>query len=282
MHFPQSDLEVFSLYPWSFGVAPSLDACARLRTKIEHMSSAHTLGAYLRRRRERAGLSVKAVSAGSRIVPRLVDALEADRDDLLPAPVYVRGFIRAYCAQVGTDPEEALRLYEQRISPPPTVAARSRPATLALPTTRSWGRMAVGALLVVVVAVAGIFAFGHRQPDAGTSRRTVGPTTASRAPNATMPSVSTANASAPGPSGRLLVMHALEATWVRVQPDGGGPTEETLAPGSVREWRTEGHFRVTLGNAGGVELELDGRALPALGERGRVVRDVIVPAETQP
>src|SRR5262249_56969183 len=128
------------------------------------MSSAHTLGAYLRRRRERAGLSVKAVSAGSRIVPHLVDALEADRDDLLPAPVYVRGFIRAYCAQVRTDPDEALRLYEQRISPPPpsTVTA---PATLALPTTRSWGRMAVGALLVVVVAVAGIFAFGHRQPD---------------------------------------------------------------------------------------------------------------------
>ena len=149
------------------------------------MSSAQTLGAHLRRYRERSGQSVEAVSAGSRIVPRLVDALEADRQDLLPAPVYVRGFIRAYCDQVGADAEEALRLYEVR---------------------------------------------------------------------------------------------AIEATWVRIQPDGGEPTEETLAPGAVREWRSTGRFRVTLGNAGGVELELDGQALPALGERGRVVRDVIVPS----
>jgi len=43
------------------------------------MSPAYTLGAYLRRRRERSGLSVEALSAGSRIVPRLVDALEVDR-----------------------------------------------------------------------------------------------------------------------------------------------------------------------------------------------------------
>jgi hypothetical protein len=74
------------------------------------------------------------------------------------------------------------------------------------------------------------------------------------------------------------MMRAIEATWVRVPPDGGEPTEETLAPGAVREWRSTGRFRVTLCNAGGVELELDGQALPALGEPGWVVRDVIVPS----
>lgn len=70
------------------------------------MSDKDTLGAYLRRGRERSGLTVDAVSAGSRIVPRLVEALESDRQDLLPAPVYVRGFIRAYCEQVDTDTVE--------------------------------------------------------------------------------------------------------------------------------------------------------------------------------
>jgi len=52
------------------------------------MSSEFTLGAYLRRCRERFRLSVEAVSAGSRIVPGLVRALEADRHDVLPAPVH--------------------------------------------------------------------------------------------------------------------------------------------------------------------------------------------------
>ena len=67
------------------------------------MSADASLGAYLRRCRERSGLPVEAVSAGSRIVRRLVDALEADRQDLLPAPVYVRGFIRACRDQLELD-----------------------------------------------------------------------------------------------------------------------------------------------------------------------------------
>ena len=77
-------------------------------------------------------------------------------------------------------------------------------------------------------------------------------------------------------------MRARDTTWVRVQPDGARPTEETLSPGSVREWRSPGRFHVTLGNAGGVELELDGRALPALGTPGQVIRDVTVPGESVP
>jgi cytoskeleton protein RodZ len=136
------------------------------------MSSAQTLGAHLRRYRERSGQSVEAVSAGSRIVPRLVDALEADRQDLLPAPVYVRGFIRAYCDQVGADAEEALRLYEEQVGPPAPLAVQP-PAPPPLPawSPRRWGR-ATAALLLVALCAGGILVFGHRQPDAGASRRT--------------------------------------------------------------------------------------------------------------
>jgi len=248
------------------------------------MNSAYTLGTYLRRRRERSGLSVEAVSAGSRIVPRLVDALEADRRDLLPAPVYVRGFIRAYCAQIGEDPEEALRLYEERVgSPPPLTVPPPAPPPLAFSPPRRWGPLAASTLLLVALGVAGIFTLGRRHSSA--DHPADGAATAPRAPTVPVPSVSTAIASVPSgplPVERVLVMRVVESTWVRVAPDGGEPTEETLAPGSVREWRSAGRFRVTLGNAGGVELQLDGQALPALGERGRVVRDVVVPSEAQP
>lgn len=248
------------------------------------MSSARSLGTYLRRRRERSGLSVEEVSTGSRIVPRLVDALEADRQDLLPAPVYVRGFIRAYCAQVGVDPEEALRLYEERAGPPPPLTVK--PPVSPRPTPRAgrrWSRVAVGALLLAALGVAGVFALGRRQPDAGPSHRTARAATASRAPSAPASEVSTASTpSAPSSADRVLVLRAIEATWVRVKPDGGEATEETLAPGTVREWHSAGRFHVTLGNGGGVEIELNGQTLPALGERGRVVRDVIVPSETEP
>ena len=60
------------------------------------------------------------------------------------------------------------------------------------------------------------------------------------------------------------------------------PSQEVLEPGSVREWQSAGRFTVTVGNAGGLTLELDGVALPPLGGHGQVVRDVRLPREPAP
>ena len=271
------------------------------------MSAKPTLGTYLRRGREQSGLSMEAVSAGSRIVPRLVEALETDRQDLLPAPVYVRGFIRAYCQQIGADPEEALRLYDEQAAPPlPLTVRPPTPEAPKVPPTRRWGRVAGLSAVSVVLGMAAFVLLGRRHPDAVASRENGAVATAASHPAPTSPpptpvappaeapapappppsAPATAPAApvsgAPKPADRVLVMRATDTTWVRVQPDGGPVTEETLSPGAVREWRSAGRFRVTLGNAGGVELELDGRALPSLGSAGQVVKDATIPRELQP
>jgi cytoskeleton protein RodZ len=279
------------------------------------MTAQSTLGAYLRRGREQAGLSLDAVAAGSRIVPRLVEALEADRQDLLPAAVYVRGFIRAYCQQTGADTEEALRLYDEQAAPPPALSVKPpAPEAPKRGPARRWGRVAAVSAVGVALCVAAFALLGRRQPDAVASRGNgTPPPVASRpasepaapsmpapegpgtsdaasegnallmtAPPSNGPAAPPAAAGPTKPAGRVLVLRATDTTWVRVQPDGGAVTEETLAPGAVREWRSPGRFRVTLGNAGGVELELDGRALPSLGAAGRVARDVLIPAESEP
>jgi cytoskeleton protein RodZ len=98
------------------------------------------------------------------------------------------------------------------------------------------------------------------------------------------PAVGVTPAPAPPPpvapaTSRVLVMRAHDATWVRVRPQDAPPSEEILQPGTVREWRSPGRFLVTVGNAGGVALELDGVALPPLGKTGEVVRDVTIPPE---
>lgn len=238
------------------------------------MSADLRLGAYLRRYRERAGLSVEALSAASRIVPRLLRALEEDRHDVLPAPVYVRGFIRSYCAEVGAPADEALALYEAA-RPRRVPAALASMATPPVSVARARGgrvRVATAlALAGLALAGTGIAVRGGRRPDpAGGTAAAGSPATPAR-PGAAGPPASTA------PVEHVLVLRATEAAWVRVAPADGGATEEVLAPGAVREWRSTGPFRVTLGNAGGVALELDGRALPALGTRGDVVRDVVIP-----
>jgi cytoskeletal protein RodZ len=76
--------------------------------------------------------------------------MEEDRLDSLPAPVYVRGYIRAYCASLGESPVEPLRLYEERLQ-------SLRPAPPPAPATPSGGVRggAVLALIVVLLILGG-------------------------------------------------------------------------------------------------------------------------------
>jgi hypothetical protein len=69
----------------------------------------------------------------------------------------------------------------------------------------------------------------------------------------------------------------VEETWILVKLDNGSIVQELLPAGAVREWRSERRFLLTLGNAGGVEVELNGQRLPPLGRQGEVVRDISLP-----
>src|SRR5262245_11542663 len=117
------------------------------------MSHEPSLGAFLRRGRQRSGLSVEDVAAASRIGPVYIRALEADRHGLLPAAVYVRGFIRAYCGQVGVDADAAVRRYEACLTEVPGGVAPPSPGPgpRRAATARRWVPILVGTLLIVLV-----------------------------------------------------------------------------------------------------------------------------------
>ena len=74
-----------------------------------------------------------------------------------------------------------------------------------------------------------------------------------------------------------LVARTTEPTWLRVRTDDGRASEETIPAGEVREWISNRPFIVTIGNAAGVVLELNGQKLPPLGGRGAVINRLILP-----
>jgi cytoskeleton protein RodZ len=76
-----------------------------------------------------------------------------------------------------------------------------------------------------------------------------------------------------------LVAKTRELTWLRVRTEDGHLTEENIPAGQVREWVSDRPFIITVGNAGGITFELNGRPLPPLGVSGAVIRDVVVPPE---
>lgn len=66
------------------------------------------IGEALRSTRERRGLSIDEVARETRISPRFLEALEAEQFDELPAPVYVRGFLRSYASYLKIEPQPLL------------------------------------------------------------------------------------------------------------------------------------------------------------------------------
>ena len=98
----------------------------------------------------------------------------------------------------------------------------------------------------------------------------------SRSPVAAAPAAVPVDKAVPKGFQRLVVK-ALETTWIRVQTDDGRVAEELLPTGATREWTSAKRFVVTVGNAGGIEVELNGRSLPPLGARGAVIQRLELP-----
>jgi len=80
-------------------------------------------GEQLRSAREAAGTSVHEISTHMHLDSRVILALEADDYDQLPAPTFVRGYLRGYARLLDLDPEPIVRAFEQRDLAPPSLVA---------------------------------------------------------------------------------------------------------------------------------------------------------------
>jgi cytoskeleton protein RodZ len=74
----------------------------------------------------------------------------------------------------------------------------------------------------------------------------------------------------------VLDLEATELSWVVIQIDGGSPQEALLRPGEKAKWKGQDQFTLTLGNAGGVKAELNGKPQKPFGPSGKVARDILL------
>jgi cytoskeletal protein RodZ len=79
-------------------------------------------------------------------------------------------------------------------------------------------------------------------------------------------------ATADGP--HTLEIEATQLTWVVVQSDQQAPKEALLQPGQRIRWKANQQFQLTLGNAAGVLIRLNGQSQGPFGKPGQVVRDI--------
>ncbi len=116
----------------------------------------------------------------------------------------------------------------------------------------------------------------NERPDGGT----VGELLAALQPEAASPgaAVDTADAATPAPvvseTGRVVLL-ARETSWIQVQsPSRDFLRSTTLEPGQRFELPDRNDLALWTGNAGGVEIWVDGQSVGVLGRSGAVMRDV--------
>ena len=80
-----------------------------------------------------------------------------------------------------------------------------------------------------------------------------------------------------GPGGSLVLeIEATQLTWVVVQSDDQPPHEALLQPGQRSTWKAKKQYLLTLGNAAGVVIRLNGESQGPFGKPGQVVRDILL------
>jgi cytoskeleton protein RodZ len=97
----------------------------------DQLNNSAELGDLLTRAREELSLSQKDISSRLNLNEQIIAALDSNDLDKLPAPTYVRGYIRSYARVVNLDADKLIGIYEGIAEAPPEILPDVKPAVQA-------------------------------------------------------------------------------------------------------------------------------------------------------
>ena len=81
------------------------------RLSDEDLPIIEDLGAWLRRERERAGVTLDTIATRTKVARTLLEALERNDVSRWPNGIFRRAFVRGYASQIGLDPDYVVALF---------------------------------------------------------------------------------------------------------------------------------------------------------------------------
>ncbi|MGF1519770.1 MAG: helix-turn-helix domain-containing protein [Nodosilinea sp.] len=276
-------------------------------TQIEQLQN---LGAYLRQVRQDKGLPLEVLANQIFIRPALLHALESGNDGELPEPVFIQGFIRRYAEALGLDGQaiaQEFRVTPVDVLPTPDLLAQADTNGVVEPQTRHSIKVLEQAppastlrssskaplpLLLSLAALAAILGLGiwglvsrSSSPSRANGTDPVAETTPEDPADGETPALleptdpveAEANALLEAP---VVVSASLrDRAWLSVIADGTNVYEGVAESGFAETWTAQTSVVFRTGNAGGVELSVNGDRAVVLGSSG-VVRTVTLTPES--
>lgn len=251
------------------------------------------VGDYLRNAREAKGLSLKDIQEITKIRLFYLEAIERGDLEVIPGEVYRRGFIVNYANAVGLDEKLIMEKYS-RINKVQEEAARLEDIKIApLVKKKVWkfvpkkSLIWAGLTLVALIMIGSLIVSGLRTTSGENSTRklkstksgAISPNRAEKVPNKNAADNLTADDKAEDtttsqilPAPVTVYADFSERVWVRVLADGeavfldDGAIFDPTSPKQV--WTARKELVIEIGNPAGIHLNLNGRDLGPLGERG--------------
>jgi cytoskeletal protein RodZ len=249
------------------------------------------VGRRLRQARMARGMSLAEVSRTTKIPTRLLEGLEDERYELLPAGIFGRGYVRAVAQAVGLDGSELAHDFGEETAPAPEVPndeLESEGPRLHLapeePPQR-WGARAAAAVLLVISVVLVILWLGRERPAARMSSPGV-PASRDPAPTSeTSPAreyrpVGTSGArptTTPAASALRLAIEASRPCWVVLTVDGERVIYRLLRAGEHASAPVRDRAVLHAGDAGALVIAINGEKQAPIGLSGEIRTVEITP-----
>ena len=264
-----------------------------------------SVGELLRGERLRQGLELAHIAERLRINLSYLEAIEAGDTDSLPGAFFYRAFVRQYASLLGLEEENLERalseLREQAEAAQPLPSLQPAPPAFDVPPLPTAGGRRVSGpkpwsivlLIAVIAGCSGIYALWQRarrvEPAAPPPARveTAAPPPQPQPAAQTAPAVPPPEtvkpavpppAPEPAPTDAKLDIEvaALETVWFSVTTDGK-KTITVLKQGQSRRFAANERASLFIGNAGGLEIRVNGKPLGPVGPRGQLRTVVITP-----
>jgi cytoskeleton protein RodZ len=244
-----------------------------------------SIGHALQQARIAAGLTVDEVSSSTRVRIPIVQAIEQDDFSRCGGDVYARGHIRTVARAVGLDPDPLVAQYdgEHGGRPSPTPAAPLFEAERIRPDARrpNW----TAAMVAAIVAVIGFVGFTlFSGEDGGKGSNVAGGSASEQKPSPADPSTSKPAPPKPDPSDSAIAavpkdkvtvkLSALDdKSWISAKSHNGKLLfDGLLLKGESKTFQDDERVDLILGNAGAIELFVNGKKVEDQFEAGQVER----------
>jgi cytoskeletal protein RodZ len=248
-------------------------------------------GDRLREARERRGISLRQIANATKISIGALEALERNDLSRLPGGIFSRAFVRSYALEVGLDPDETIQDFIAQFPDKAAGTGRLRSDQLednvALESDRQIASTVLR-LLLISVPIGGLLLYfmSTATPDTQTGvqpaaavtegntspRPESPPLRGADVPAAETPRAMPAASQAPNSPDRLVVgLTATAPCWVAATADGKRVLGRELKAGEQQALEAANDMVLTVGDAGALQMVINGQPAKTLGRRGQVV-----------